>query len=91
MLNVLGATLAAFRGHLQPRVKRHAWPAWSRALNSATCFIDLRPWPGQASVEVPGLSLSFRLPTLVWLSFGLRSPGRRQGGERLKRGLLCSK
>ncbi|WP_420118849.1 hypothetical protein, partial [Micromonospora sp.] len=43
---------------------------------SATCFIDVRPWPGQASVEAPGLSLSHRLPTLVvWLSFGLRGPG----------------
>jgi hypothetical protein len=31
-------------------------------------------WPG--SVEVPGLSLSHRLPTMiVWLSRGLRSPG----------------
>jgi hypothetical protein len=38
------------------------------------------------------LSLSHRLPTLVvWLSFGLRCPGRRKGGERLKRGLLGSK
>lgn len=59
---------------------------------AATCFIDLRPWPGQASVEAPGLSLSSRLPTLVVrLSFGLRSPGVAQGGERLKRGLLGSK
>jgi hypothetical protein len=56
---------------------------------SATCFIDLRPWPGQASVEAPGLSLSHRLPTLVvWLSFGMRGPGVDQGGERLKRGAM---
>jgi hypothetical protein len=62
------------------------------ALFSATCFIDLRPLPGQASVEAPGLSLSFRLPTLVVrLSFGMRGPGVAQGGERLKRGLLGSK
>jgi hypothetical protein len=33
------------------------------------------------------LSLSFRLLTSVWLSFGLRIPGRRQGGRRLKRGV----
>jgi hypothetical protein len=57
--------------------------------SSATCFIDLRPWPGQASVEAPGLSLSHRLPTLVvWLSRGLRSPSVTQGGERLKRAEL---
>jgi hypothetical protein len=38
-------------------------------------------WRGSA-----GLSLSHRRPTLVaWLSSGLRCPGRRKGGERLKR------
>ena len=48
-------------------------------------------WPG--SVQVPGLSLSHRLPAfVVWLSFGLRGPGAAtEGEERLKRGLPCSK
>jgi cell division FtsZ-interacting protein ZapD len=46
-------------------------------------------WRG--SVQVPGSSLSHRLPALVaWLSFGLRGPGA-VGRERLKRGLLSSK
>jgi len=46
-------------------------------------------WRG--SVQVPGSSLSFRLPAVVaWLSFGLRGPGA-VGEERLKRGLLSSK
>ncbi len=47
----------------------------------------------EASVQAPGLSLANRLPTLVvWLSHGLRSTGcRPAGGERLKRGLFCSK
>ena len=46
----------------------------------------------QGSVWAPGPSLSFRLPALVvWLSFGLRGPGAAVSGERLKRGLLCSK
>lgn len=57
------------------------------ALSSATCFIDLRPWPGQASVEAPGLSLSHRLPTLVvWLSFGLRRPGVAPGRGEAQEG-----
>jgi hypothetical protein len=49
--------------------------------------------PGQASVQAPGLSLYLRLPTFcVWLSFGLRGPGVAVlGGERLERGLCCSK
>ena len=47
-------------------------------------------WPG--SVQVPGSSLSFRLPALVaWLSSGLREPGAALGRERLKRGLRSSK
>ena len=47
-------------------------------------------WRG--SVQVPGSSLSIRLPTLVvWLSFGLRGPGAAMGEERLKRGLPSSK
>ena len=46
-------------------------------------------WRG--SVQVPGSSLSHRLPALVaWLSFGLRGPGA-VGRERLKRGVLGSK
>jgi hypothetical protein len=46
-------------------------------------------WRG--SVQVPGSSLSLRLPTMVvWLSFGLRGPGA-MGKERLKRGVLSSK
>src|SRR5262249_9660891 len=68
-------------------------PAWSSANNAATCFIDRRTgvWPG--SVQVPGPSLSTRLPTLgVWLSHGLRGPGiAGMSVERLKRGLPCSK
>jgi hypothetical protein len=57
------------------------------SLISATCFIDLRPRPGQASVEAPGLSLSFRLPTLVvWLSFGLRGPGVAPGRGEAQEG-----
>ena len=44
------------------------------------------------SVQVPGPSLSFRLPALVvWLSSGLRGPGAAVGKERLKRGLPGSK
>jgi len=44
------------------------------------------------SVQVPGSSLTNRLPALVaWLSFGLRGPGAALGGERLKRGLRSSK
>jgi len=74
------------------RAQRGAVCGQPRTRSSATCFIALGPVPGQASVQVPGLSLSHRLPTLVvWLSFGLRCPGCRQGGERLKRGLLGSK
>jgi hypothetical protein len=47
-------------------------------------------WPG--SVQVPGPSLSFRLPALVvWLLSGLRGPGAVMGRERLKRGLPSSK
>jgi hypothetical protein len=43
-------------------------------------------WRG--SVQVPGSSLSIRLPALVvWLSFGLRGPGAAGSEERLKRGL----
>ena len=43
------------------------------------------------SVQVPGSSLTNRLPALVaWLSFGLRGPGA-VGWERLKRGVLSSK
>jgi hypothetical protein len=43
-------------------------------------------WRGSA--QVPGSSLSIRLPTLVvWLSFGLRGPGAAGSEERLKRGL----
>ena len=43
------------------------------------------------SVQVPGSSLSHRLPALVaWLKSGLRGPGA-VGKERLKRGLLSSK
>jgi hypothetical protein len=46
-------------------------------------------WRG--SVQVPGSSLSIRLPAVVaWLSFGLRGPGA-VGRERLKRGVLSSK
>jgi hypothetical protein len=46
-------------------------------------------WRG--SVQVPGPSLSIRLPALVaWLSSGLRGPGA-MGRERLKRGVLSSK
>ena len=44
------------------------------------------------SVQAPGPSLSFRLPTLVvWLSHGLRGPGFVVSWVRLKRGLCCSK
>jgi hypothetical protein len=51
----------------------------------------LRTGAWRGSVQVPGSSLSFRLPTLVvWLSFGLRGPGAAMGGERLKRGLFSS-
>ena len=47
-------------------------------------------WRG--SVQVPGSSLSFRLPALVvWLLSGLRGPGAAMSGERLKRGLFSSK
>ena len=43
------------------------------------------------SVQVPGSSLTNRLPALVaWLSFGLHGPGA-VGRERLKRGLRSSK
>ena len=69
----------------QDQYRDHGEPfsAAPNMLSSATCFIALGPRPGQASVQASGLSLSFRLPTLVvWLSFGLRSPGRRpKGGE----------
>jgi hypothetical protein len=55
-------------------------------------FHCLRTGARPGSVQALGPSLSHRLPTLVvWLSFGLRGPGVAQGGERLKRGLLCSK
>jgi hypothetical protein len=52
----------------------------------------LRTGAWRDSVQVPGSSLSFRLPALVvWLSFGLRGPGAAMGEERLKRGLFGSK
>ena len=53
-----------------------------------TCF---RTGAWRGSVQVPGSSLSLRLPTLVvWLSFGLRGPGAAMSEERLKRGLFSS-
>jgi hypothetical protein len=52
----------------------------------------LRTGAWRGSVQVPGSSLSFRLPALVvWLSSGLRGPGAAVSGERLKRGLPGSK
>jgi len=52
----------------------------------------LRTGAWRGSVQIPGSSLSFRLPTLfVWLSFGLRGPGTAVSRERLKRGLFSSK
>ena len=51
----------------------------------------LRTGAWRGSVQVPGSSLSIRLPALVaWLSFGLRGPGA-VGRERLKGGVLSSK
>lgn len=59
---------------------------------SATCFIDLRPWPGQASVEAPGLSLSFGCPRWSCGShLACAARASPHSGERLKRGLLGSK
>ena len=51
----------------------------------------LRTGAWRGSVQVPGSSLSSRLPALVaWLLSGLRGPGA-VGEERLERGLLSSK
>ena len=45
-------------------------------MNSSYLLTCLRTGAWRGSVEVPGWSLSFRLPALVvWLSFGLRGPG----------------
>jgi hypothetical protein len=46
-------------------------------------LVSLTAWPvsDEARSRRPGLSLSFRLLTSVWLSFGLRIPGRRQSGR----------
>jgi hypothetical protein len=65
---------------------------WRYARYSATCFTCSRTGAWRGSVQVPGSSLANRLPTLgVWLSHGLRGPGAVTSGERLKRGLFCSK
>jgi hypothetical protein len=51
------------------------------------CFW-VRAWRG--SVLAPGLSLSFRLPTLVvWLSFGLRGPGVVLGPGEAREGFVA--
>jgi hypothetical protein len=59
---------------------------------AASYLLVLRPWPGQAGVEVTGGSLSSRLPTrtvgvaLIW-----RASAVHRSGEWLKRGLPSSK
>ncbi|MEV0394174.1 hypothetical protein [Polymorphospora rubra] len=71
---------AGAHGHFS--ANSHRYDSERDALSSATCFIDLRPLPGQASVEAPGLSLSHRLPTLVvWLPSGLRGSSRAGAGR----------
>ena len=64
----------------------------SSARSSATCCIALGPVPGQASVQASGVvalsSAAHEIRVALFWPAQSRAP---QGGERLKRGLLCWK
>jgi hypothetical protein len=88
-----GIIIAVIVSMMMLKVHEQKWSAIGFATHAHIGYLLTCPrtvaWRG--SVQVPGSSLSHRLPALVaWLSFGLRGPGA-VGRERLKRGLLSSK
>ncbi|MEE6273191.1 hypothetical protein V2J56_07510 [Georgenia sp. MJ206] len=74
------------RAEITPVVNGRTWTVrelrayrdWNSFPTSATCFIALGPVPGQARSRRPGCRSHIGCPRhCVWLSFGLRCPGRR--------------